>query len=195
MSSLAAHIATGAAIYFAQRSRPPVRMSRGALACVALAVLPDVDYLAWWLLRLQIEPRVTHSLAFCAAAALLAWLLLRRWRDDAQPSAPLLTLLLAAGSHLLLDFTVGVHTLPLLWPVSPHGFVSPVGILPSAGRLSVSNFYLWRNLLIETGVVWPLLALLLAVGRRQWNRRATMVAALLAPVWLACLGWSISLQR
>jgi inner membrane protein len=104
-------------------------------------------------------------------------------------------LLMAACSHLLLDFSVGVHALPLLWPLLPGEFVAPIGILPSAGRLALGNFYLWRNLLIELGVLLPLLALLIALGRRQWHRVATVTLVLVLPPWLGFLCWSISLQR
>lgn len=194
MSSVLAHVATGAAIFFAQRSRPPFRPSPGAVACVALAVLPDIDYLAWWLLHVQIEPRLTHSLLFCGAAAVLAWLLARsRLAGLAPMGFP--TLLMAAGSHLLLDYSVGVHALPLLWPLLPDGFVSPVGILPSAGRLALGNFYLWRNLLIEMALLLPLLALTVALGRREYQRIRLPLAWLLLPPWLLFLGWSVSLQR
>lgn len=187
-------MATGAAIFFAQRSRPPFRPSQGAVACVVLAVLPDIDYPAWWLLRLQIEPRLTHSLLCCAAAAVLVWLLARSgFAGLATTRLP--TLMLAAGSHLLLDFSVGVHAMPLLWPMMPDVFVSPAGILPSAGKLTLDNVYLWRNLLIEMGVLLPLLALLMALGRRQHQCIRSPLAWLLLPPWLLFLGWSVSLQR
>lgn len=193
MSSLVAHAATGAAIFFAQSSRPPFKTSVGAAACVLLALLPDADYLAWWLLRLQIEPRITHSLLFCCASALGFWLI---WRRLAKSTCPALTvLMLAACSHLVLDFIVGVHPLPLLWPLTSSAWASPFGVLPSAGRLALGNFYLWRNLLIEIGVVFPVLMLVAAWGRRQHRDLPPLLPWVLLPIWLACLAWSISLQR
>jgi inner membrane protein len=187
-------MATGAAIFHARPGRPPFRLSAGAVACVALAVLPDIDYLAWWLLRVQIEPRITHTLLFCAMAALLVWLP-GRYRIAGLAPVGLATLLMAAGSHLLLDYSVGVHALPLLWPLVSDGFVSPVGVLPSAGKLALGNPYLWRNLLIEMGVVLPVLALLLALGRQEYQRVRSPPALLLLPLWLLCLTWSIGLRR
>lgn len=193
MASLVAHAATGAAIFLARPSRPPIKASIGAAVCVLLALLPDADYLAWWLLRLQIEPRLTHSLLFCCASALGFWLI---WQRLAKSTCPTLTvLMLAACSHLVLDFMVGVHPLPLLWPLTSGAWASPIGLLPSAGRLALGNFYLWRNLLIEIGVVFPVLALIVALGRRWQRPLPWILIGLLLPMWLACLAWSISLQR
>lgn len=163
-------------------------------ACLALAVLPDLDYLAWWLLRIDTEPRLTHSLAFVAVAAGLAWRLLPR-RGAAPRTGLFMVLLAAAASHLLLDFLVGVHPLPLAWPVWMHGVASPIGLLPSAGRLALDNPYLWRNLLIEAGILGPLIAGAVALRRRPAGQR-------FGPGWWAgalvgagFLAWSVSLQR
>ncbi len=195
MSSLLAHMAIGATIYLARRERPSLKVGAGISACVLLAVLPDIDYFAWWVLRIQIEPRITHSLVFCAASAVAAWALLRFFHGQEGGLPSILTLLLAACSHLALDYMVGVHTLPLLWPIGQTDFVAPFGVLPSAGRLDIGNFYLWRNLLIELGVVFPVLAALIAVGRRECARITSSRILLILPVWVAFLCWSVSLQR
>ncbi len=190
-------MALGAAGPMLLRRGFAARLPRATLpACVLLAVLPDLDYPLLWLLHVQLEPRITHSLAFCSACAVLAWLLLRRWSGPAWGLVLFAVLLAAACSHLLLDYLVGVHPLPLLWPVSPHGFRSPVGLLPSAGRLDLHNPYLWRNLLIEACILGPAILLLRAglPRRPRWLAGAAPKLGLLI-VMLAGLAWSVSLRR
>jgi hypothetical protein len=186
MSSLIAHLAAGATAYSCRSPSEPGDLDRGVLAaCIVLAVLPDLDYLLWWAARIRVEPRLTHSLGFAAVSAGLAWLALRR-----HP----LSLLAAALSHELLDFLVGVHPSPWLWPFVSEAFVSPVGLLPSAGRLDWSNVYLWRNLLIEAGVLGPAM-LALCVARRPAWRMSRPLQLGLAVMAAASLGWSLSLPR
>jgi inner membrane protein len=192
MSSLIGHAAAGAAMYFSQRQLQP---SRGLAACVLVAIAPDIDYLIWWFARVQIEPRATHSVLFCFGSAALAWACLRASEGRGIQDVSFATLLLASCSHLVLDFMVGVHGLPLLWPFLSSEFTCPVGVLPSAGRLSLTNLYLWRNLLIELVVLLPALALFSAVRRRELARLVSARSLLALLVWLAFLWWSISLQR
>ena len=44
-----------------------------------------------------------------------------------------------------------------LYPFSVEAFRLPFGILPSAGKIDVKNYYFWRNLFLELGVLLPLL--------------------------------------
>lgn len=196
MSSLIAHLAAGATVCACRpvslRDAPPRRVLLPA--CMALAVLPDVDYLAWWLFHINAEPRLTHSLAFTLAAAALAWFACRR--GVPQPRALFGLLLAAAATHPLLDFLVGVHPLPLAWPVSGQAVTSPVGVLPSAGRLDFGNPYLWRNLLIEAGVLGPVFALAVSWcrGAKAWpGGWPGLLATALA--WVGFLAWAMSLPR
>jgi glycopeptide antibiotics resistance protein len=57
----------------------------------------------------------------------------------------------------MLDFLVGVHGNPYLYPFSSNVFVSPLGILPSSGRVDIHNHYFWRNILIELAIFMPLM--------------------------------------
>jgi inner membrane protein len=203
MSSLFAHLAAGATVFACRGPKLRTPTARRLLpACLALAVLPDMDYLAWWLLRVNVEPRVTHSLAFAAMGTALAWAACRRGAGAhsvhaGRNASPALfgLLLAAAGSHLLLDFLVGVHPAPLAWPLSGRGFASPIGLLPSAGRLDITNPYLWRNLLIEAGVLGPLLAGAVALRRRAPGQRFGPAWWLGAMVCGGFLAWSMSLSR
>lgn len=194
MSSLIAHLAAGATAYACRRASPaPARDVPLLMTCLALAVLPDLDYLLWWGWRVAVEPRITHSLGFAAGSAGLAWLLLRR-RCSVRATPLALTLLAAASSHEGLDFLVGVHPSPWLWPIDGHAFRFPVGLLPSAGRLDLGNPWLWRNLLIELAVLGPALLALCAarrpdvrLPRAAWMALGTVVAVALAA--------SLSLRR
>jgi membrane-bound metal-dependent hydrolase YbcI (DUF457 family) len=102
---------------------------------------------------------------------------------------------LAGLSHLVLDFLVGVTPLPLLWPLDSTAFVSPVGILPSAGRIQLSNYYLYRNVLIEVGVLAPVFYVSrgLYLGEISTRDRARVLILLLV---VGCfVAWSVSLSR
>ena len=84
---------------------------------------------------------------------------------------------------------------PLLWPLGGAVFASPAGILPSAGGVRLSNYYFYRNLVIEMGVLAPTLYLARGlycgdVGAR--NRARVIVLLTVAGCFIA---WSLSLSR
>ncbi len=162
-----------------------------AVPFVALAVGPDLDYFAVWFFDYAADPRFSHSLLLAAGAALLVKLTLSRF----EATKLKLSWLLAAGmSHALLDFLVGAHPVPLFWPF--YGGVSnPIGVLPSAGSLAFGNFYLWRNLLIEMGVLGPVFALLVAASGRRRFRELLSWTLLILPIWAVLLTTSIALER
>ena len=74
----------------------------------------------------------------------------------------------------------------LVGSVIGRGLASPVGLLPSAGHLDPTNFHFWRNLLIERGMVLPILAAMRMRGAGRYG--ALSIAA-------SFLGWSLSLDR
>lgn len=194
MSSFVGHVATAAAIYFSSRRDDSVR--RWALPLlVVLSVAPDFDYFALWLFGINPQPRVTHSLAFCLVIAVLAWVATIRPRNRDPSSVTFVALALASCSHLILDLLVGVHPLPVFWPFVSNEISSPVGLLPSAAHVRLGNYYLWRNLFIECGVLLPVLAAAVALRRAVPIRSMLPKALILAPLWFACLIWSIGLQR
>ncbi|MEM9567034.1 MAG: hypothetical protein AAF974_01910 [Cyanobacteria bacterium P01_E01_bin.34] len=59
----------------------------------------------------------------------------------------------AGISHLVLDLLVGVSPVLALWPLSQSPWVLPFGVLPNAGRLQWGNYYLYRDLMIEMGLL------------------------------------------
>lgn len=158
-----------------------------------LAVLPDFDYFAFWFFGIDSEPRFTHSLAFAACAAALVWVILNM-ATQREGRVAFVALLSAAGSHAVLDLLVGVHPVCVFWPLPLPELQSPIGLLPSAGRLSLTNFYFWRNLLIECGVLFPLLACWVAIRREVARRLLLTWGAVLLPLWLASLIWSIKVH-
>jgi inner membrane protein len=89
---------------------------------------------------------------------------------------------------------VGAHPVPLFWPLA-GGVSIPAGVLPSAGSLAFDNFYLWRNLLIEIGVLGPVFAFLIAASGRRRLRELAGWTLLVLPAWAAFLTWSIALGR
>ncbi|HEX2202699.1 MAG TPA: metal-dependent hydrolase [Longimicrobium sp.] len=199
MSSFVGHALAPLIAYRATEPEgaPPSRS--WPLVLVALGLAPDVDYLLGGLILPGARPvRVTHSLLgslVLPAAVVLAGMLARRWRRrrlalrGGQAAA-------AGLSHVALDLLVGVTPAALLWPLSNTTFRLPGGVLPSAGRLDPGNPYLYRNLLLEMGVLLPLLGIVhLLRSNRSGGRKRALAAGALAAVSLASLLLSASLSR
>jgi membrane-bound metal-dependent hydrolase YbcI (DUF457 family) len=164
---------------------------------VVLASAPDIDYLVPALAsRAHQGSRITHSIAFSLILPLLSVGVLYFVKGLKSRRRLLSVCAVLAGlSHLVLDFLVGVTPLPLLWPLGSAAFSSPVGILPSAGRIQLSNYYLYRNVLIELGVLAPLcyVARRFYLGESGTRNRARMLILLLVA---GCfVAWSVSLSR
>ena len=164
---------------------------------VALASAPDIDYLVPALgAHAHRGSRITHSVAFSLILPLFSVGVLYSVRGlKSQHRLLSVCAVLAGLSHLMLDFLVGVTPLPLLWPLNAAAFASPVGVLPSAGRIQLSNYYLYRNALIEVGVLAPVcyVARGLYLGEIRAGDRARVLILLLVAVCFAA--WSVSLSR
>lgn len=162
-----------------------------------LASAPDIDYLIPALnSRAHHGIRITHSIAFSLVLPLCTAVTLCLTSRGVRKLKPLVVCAALAGSsHLLLDFLVGVTPLPLLWPFSAAVFSSPAGILPSAGRVQLTNYYFYRNLLIETGILAPTLYLArgLYCGTIGVQNRARII--LLLMIAGCFIAWSLSLSR
>lgn len=189
MSSFLGH--TIAALTVSQTTRIPRYRYLWCAWLVILASAPDLDYLFPVLHLGPLRYRITHSLigalilpsftvsVLCFFVRDLA--LLRRMATQA---------FLAGFSHLVLDLLVGVTPLPLWWPFSLQRVQLPFGLLPSAGGISLSNPYLYRNTFIELGILVPLSALLVL-----WSKLSPVRRALCAAVSIAFIGWSLALSR
>jgi inner membrane protein len=147
---------------------------------VLLALAPDIDYLIpalHPLVTVTVDPRsqavcdwvgiacltgklqirLTHSLVGSLFFPGVAILMLRMLSKQSQRLGALgVQAVGAVWSHILLDMLVGVTAIPLLWSFSNVPIRLPFGILPSAGRISLGNFYFYYNLLIEIGVLAPI---------------------------------------
>lgn len=176
MSSVFGHALIGLAIGDNARKPGP----RGALLFAGLAIAPDLDYLLLWFGGIQWEPRNTHSLAAALLLACLGGLLFRPLMRRAPTLFEGLLLLAAPLSHLLLDYLVGVHRNPLLWPLSAKLWAFDWGLLPSAGRFRLGNLYFWRNLVIEFGILLPVALFVSARGRQALKGRPLAIALALA---------------
>lgn len=196
MSTPLGHIAAGIAVYFSYgRLRSPHTV--WALPCfVLLAVLPDADYLTIWTFGIRQEPRVTHGLVFCVLVGMAAWLVTRRLQENAIGARPLgiAGFILAPLSHLALDLSVGAHTLPVLWPLPNGELMSPLPLLPEVIHArSIANLALWRNAILESLVLIPVLLLLVARARAVPLARIARTARFVLPIWCMSLGWTVSL--
>lgn len=159
MSSFMAHGLCGLTVYASGRqptTRPKQLLWAGWLTFLALA--PDIDY-AFSALRPG-GLRLTHSFGFTLFLSFVTvgglWLTRPGQLKTAgwQPLAATLT-------HIFCDVLVGVHPLPLFWPLAAAEWVLPFGLLPSAGQINLQNFYFYRNLMIEMGIFLPLVGLFL----------------------------------
>jgi inner membrane protein len=199
MSSFLGHSLAAYTLFSLNRwKRPSTRWRAMWLGwLVVLASAPDIDYLVHALRSPAHQGRrITHSVAFSLILPLLSvgvLYLMKGLKGERRLLS--ICVVLAGLSHLLLDFLVGVTPLPLLWPLSPAAFSSPVGILPSAGRIQLSNYYLYRNVLIEVGVLAPLfyVARELYLGGSGTPNRARMLILLLVAGCFVM--WSVSLSR
>ncbi len=162
------------------------------LICTALA--PDIDYL---IVRLQSSSngvRITHSLIVSLIIPLLTIMVLiiiernkSRWVILSGQVA------LAGLSHVLLDLLVGVTPEPVLWPISSIAIKLPLGILPSAGKIDLKNYYFYRNLLIEGGILIPISCLIISV--KNGYKLSRWVSLTLIGVLIFFLAWSTNLPR
>lgn len=167
MSSIVGHLLAGSACHLALRNSNSTQPKTRWLIAMLLAIAPDFDYLPAWLWQLEMSPRYSHSLGFCVSIGCGAWACLRHREPPSQRQNLLGLCLLAPLSHLLLDLLVGVQAKPLLWPLLAQPLALPFGILPSAGRLDWHNPLLWRNGLIELGVLFPAAMLFFALMQRR----------------------------
>ena len=199
MSSFLGHSLVAYSLFsLDQWKRPSLRWRAVWLGwLVVLASAPDIDYLVPALASPAHQgSRITHSIAFSLILPLFT-VGVFYFVKGLKGQRRLLSLcaVLAGLSHLVLDFLVGVTPLPLLWPLGSAAVSSPVGILPSAGRIQLSNYYLYRNVLIEVGVLAPLcyVARELYLGGISTRNRAKVFILLLAA---GCfVAWSVSLSR
>jgi membrane-bound metal-dependent hydrolase YbcI (DUF457 family) len=162
---------------------------------ILCVLLPDIDYL----FRSLQSPnnngiRITHSIAVSLILPVITifFLLLKNNRKDIKVSC--IQVIIAGLSHIILDMLVGVTPDPLLYPLSNIAIKLPIGLLPSAGSINIFNYYFYRNLIIELGILSPIcyLLLMLCKGISEVNK---FKITILLIVFLSCLFWSLNLNR
>lgn len=199
MSSFLGHSLAAYSLFsLDQRKRPSKFWRAGWLAwLVVLASAPDIDYVIPALASPAHQGiRITHSIAFSLILPLLSIGGLYFIKSlNSQRGLLSVCAVLAGLSHLVLDFLVGVTPLPLFWPLDAAAFASPVGLLPSAGRVQLSNYYFYRNLLIEVGVLAPLCYVARELYRGEVSARNRAKVLILLLVAGGFIAWSVSLSR
>lgn len=188
MSSFLGH--TLAAFTVSRATPGPRRRFLWFLWLAVLASAPDIDYLVPALHLGEQRYRISHSLVGALLLpTLTSAVVCVLVRDMALRRRMVAQAFLAGGSHLLLDLLVGVTPLPIFWPLWKARVRLPLGVLPSAGRISLSNPYLYRNTLVEMGVLAPIAALIILQSRLRPLHRVVLVAISAAFItWSALLG-------
>jgi membrane-bound metal-dependent hydrolase YbcI (DUF457 family) len=166
---------------------------------LVVASIPDIDHLIT-VLRIQTENgniRTTHSFVGTLILPILTIVALWFWGQRGKVFAIKSVQVVVLGlSHLLLDLLTGVPSLALFYPFSLETFKLPFGLLPSAGQLHPLNYYLYRNLFIEVGVLIPFFASLILSVRtipRLLNRRFAIASGFFVSACFAI--WAASLSR
>ena len=189
MSSFLGHGLAGATVFFCDRklgrdlSAKKRDRAFWLLWLIILACLPDLDYIVPFFHPSNNQGiRITHSLLGSLILPCLTILALFFTVKNKNILKKYSVQSCCAGfSHILLDIFVGVTALPLFFPWSREVFKLSFGILPSAGKISLHNYYFYRNLYLESGVIIPLIiALILWIWRKQLRK-----FIILLPVFLA----------
>mgnify|MGYP001795652642 CR=1 FL=1 len=201
MSSFIGHSLAGLTTYaLTQQSQKSSRIYWIWLIwLLVIASIPDIDYLIRTLRIREANQtlRISHSLLGAilmpGCTILGLWLLGKRGKSFKFKS---LQVILVGMSHLLLDLLTGVSALPLLYPFSLHSFRLPFGLLPSAGRIQLDNYFFYRNIFIELGILVPLsISLLLSLrdSTKSGNRLLVIAAGFVVCVCFTI--WAFTLSR
>lgn len=161
---------------------------------IFLATAPDLIYIELWTIGTTSIFKYSHSIGFISALIIFTTVFF--WiRKDPNLKNKTLLAICATSSHLVLDLLVGVFPKPFLWPFSSETIRLPFGILPSAGKLDLFNYYLYRNLFIELGIILPSVILtFLYTHHKQVAYLKTKLLALTS-TWFFFIYWGTSLSR
>jgi hypothetical protein len=165
---------------------------------ILLAWLPDLDRLIPFLHQSNYhEVRISHSLVFALFLPVVTSFVLFILGARGQRLRVRTLQAIAAGlSHPLLDLLVGVVGIHLFWPFSWQLIKLPWGILPSRGALYLTNYYLYKNLLIEMGVLLPLFySIYLACNTGYFSPKVRNKIFKLLLVSSVFMLWAMSLER
>jgi len=194
MSSIFGHALIGAAIGKNAASENRKHEIFACLLFSALCISPDLDYLPTWLAGVAMEPRYSHSIFGCLALSSLVLILRRHVFISGLENISTWLILMAPLSHISLDFFVGVHKNPIFWPIDSGSYAFSYGVLPSAGKLDFSNYYFWRNMMIEIGLLGSM-ALLIAPKSRGIILKNKPWGLTILFIFLCCSLIGLNLER
>ncbi len=167
---------------------------------IVIASAPDIDHIFRSFI-LTVYPdekiRITHSILGSLMLPFGTILLLTILGFKGSSRTRLSVQVIIAGlSHLVLDLLTGVNELPLLWPFNLANFKLTFGLLPSAGKVSLLNYYLYRNLFIEIGVLAPLFYSIYLIRHNYSVTRLEKLRIIGLLLTSSCfMFWSFSLSR
>ena len=146
------------AVREARRKRWPL------LGCIALANLPDIDYVPG-ILSGDLNAYhhfYTHTPGWCALVAAAVWCAMKFFRSVSVRDFGWIFSLLA--SHLVADFLTEDRRPPIgimaLWPLDQGFYISPQTIFLHLKKNTFGDFAQWHNVkaaLVETAWCLPLL--------------------------------------
>ena len=199
MSSFIGHSLAAISTYSVEKQPPSLNKIYWLGWLIIIASAPDIDHIVRTLhLTSQHQDiRITHSILLSLllpfGTIVVLTLLGCKGRSLIFRSQQVI---LAGFSHLVLDLLTGVNKLPLLWPFSNEIFKLPFGILPSAGGVNLFNYFLYRNLLIEIGVLAPLVYIAFLISHDQNTTRQQQIGIGGLLVSSICfIFWAFSLSR
>ncbi|MCP4536655.1 MAG: metal-dependent hydrolase [Chloroflexi bacterium] len=200
MSSIVGHALTGAGIFAISKKTKKITVSSAiwGLWLIFIAIAPDLDYVIPALNRnLYDDLRITHSITGSLVLPILTiiFLSIAGYRQS-QLLGKSTQVCIAGLSHIILDLLVGVIANPLLWPFTKQTFKLPFGLLPSAPGYYLTNYYMYRNLLIEIGIFVPLYTSIYLIRRTSFAKYQQ--AGMIALLWCCSAGfmyWAYGLAR
>jgi len=194
MSSIIGHALIGATIGKNSFSGDRKHEIYVCLLFSALSISPDFDYLPTWFFGIDMEPRYSHSILFALAISSPVLILRNYLLGGLLKNISVYLILMASLSHVLLDFFVGVHKNPILWPIDSELYAFKYGLLPSAGKLDIRNYYFWRNMAIEIGILGPTALFIVSESRAAILKYKQLGFAIVF-IFLSCSFIGLTLQR
>ncbi len=150
-----------------------------AAAAVALACLPDVDYLPglWRGYLNTTHQQATHSIVWVLLASAGLWLAGRGWRPARFGWRAAAFIVVLVTSHLGIDLVtedrLAPYGFPLWWPFSDAPVRAPFALLPAWDKTALADLAGANNLralVLELGAGLAFAAGCVA-AKRGWTRR------------------------
>ena len=202
MSTFLGHSITGAGVFFSNRKlhKSSLKEVGWLIWLIVVAYAPDLDQYLGFLGRMNHSEgvRVTHSLFSAFVLPVYTVLGLYIMGTDLQRRyVRIIQVFWASFSHMILDLLTGAIPLPLFWPFSNFQLLLPFGILPPVIATNFASLEFYRNLLIEAGVLIPILVIIYA----RFNlpgvmaRRSPRLTTILLAVSACFMLWGLLLPR